>query len=77
MKPRVPYGPRRVDRWRAAFDRGDGELVHESDKLNPQQMALGLEAVGKMTNIDLQCVSTAHTRMRCAEAKAKTGQKFV
>ena len=53
------------------------ELVHESDKLNPQQMAMGLEAVGKMTNTGLQCVTTAHTRMQWAEAKTKAELKLV
>ncbi|HEY4291933.1 hypothetical protein [Luteibacter sp.] len=49
------------------------ELVHEADKLNPQQMAVGLEAVGKMIHMGLQCASTAHTRMQWAQAKAKAG----
>jgi hypothetical protein len=120
VKPRVPYGPRRVDVWRAVFGRGGGvskeqtmtdckeleldpgatphdllnlatewlqysrgmtellaELVHESDKLNPQQMGIALEAVGKMTNMGLQCASTAHARMQWADAKVKTGLELV
>ena len=53
------------------------ELVHESDTLNPQQMAIALEAVGKMTNMGLQCASTAHARIQWAEAQAKAEWKLV
>lgn len=53
------------------------ELVYESDKLNPQQMAMGLEAVGKMTHMGLQCASTAHVRIQWEEAKAKAEWKLV
>lgn len=39
------------------------ELVHESDTVDCRRMALGLEAIGALTRMGLQCTAHAHARM--------------
>lgn len=39
------------------------ELIHESDAVDCQRMALGLEAIGALTRKGLQCTADAHARM--------------
>lgn len=39
------------------------ELVHESEAVDCHRMALGLEAIGALTRMGLQCTAHAHARM--------------
>lgn len=39
------------------------ELIHESDNVDCRRMALGLEAIGALTRMGLQCTAHAHARM--------------
>jgi hypothetical protein len=45
------------------------ELVHESDTIDCRRMALGLEAIGAMTRLGLQCTAHAHARMSWEKAR--------
>lgn len=44
------------------------ELVHESDTVDCRRMALGLEAIGALTRMGLQCTAHAHARMSWEKA---------
>lgn len=39
------------------------ELVHESDTIDCVRLALGLEAIGALTRLGLQCTASAHARL--------------
>lgn len=43
------------------------DLIHEADSVDCQQMALGLEALGALIHMGVQCTAQAHVRM-CATA---------
>ncbi|MDR6642911.1 uncharacterized protein (DUF4213/DUF364 family) [Luteibacter sp. 1214] len=48
------------------------DLIHEADSVDCRRMALGLEAIGALTNMGVQCAAQAHVRMcweqaRCAD----------
>ena len=45
------------------------ELVHESDTVDCGRMALGLEAIGALTRMGLQCTAHAHARMSWERAQ--------
>lgn len=47
------------------------ELVHESDTVDCARMALGLEAIGALTRMGLQCTAGAHARMSWERAGAR------
>lgn len=46
------------------------DLVHEADSVDCQRMALGLEAVGALMHMGIQCTAQAHVRM-CWEKDAR------
>jgi hypothetical protein len=48
------------------------DLIHEADVVDCQRMALGLEAIGALTHMGVQCTAQAHVRM-CWEGAAKAG----
>ena len=48
------------------------DLVHEADTVDCQRMALGLEAIGALTQMGVQCTAQAHVRM-CWEKTAGNG----
>lgn len=48
------------------------DLIHEADSVDCQRVALGLEAIGALTHMGIQCTAQAHVRMRWSEA-AKPG----
>jgi len=48
------------------------DLVHEADTVDCQRMALGLEAIGALTQMGVQCTAEAHVRM-CWEDTARNG----
>lgn len=39
------------------------DLIHEAESVDCQRMALGLEAVGALTHMGIQCTAQAHVRM--------------
>jgi hypothetical protein len=39
------------------------DLIHEADSVDCQRMALGLEAIGALTHMGVQCTAQAHVRM--------------
>lgn len=39
------------------------DLIHEADAVDCQRMALGLEAVGALMHMGIQCTAQAHVRM--------------
>lgn len=39
------------------------DLVHEADEIDCQRMALGLEAIGALMRMGVQCTAQAHVRM--------------
>lgn len=39
------------------------DLVHEADAFDCRKMALGLEAIGALTRMGVQCTAQAHVRM--------------
>lgn len=39
------------------------DLIHESDTLDCQRVALGLEAIGALMRMGIQCTAQAHVRM--------------
>lgn len=45
------------------------ELIHESDSVDCQRMALGLEAIGALTRMGMQCAAHAHTRISWERAR--------
>ena len=45
------------------------ELVHESDAVDCRHMALGLDAIGALTRLGLQCTAHAHTRIAWEQAR--------
>jgi hypothetical protein len=45
------------------------ELVHESDVVDCRHMALGLDAIGALTRLGLQCTAHAHTRIAWEQAR--------
>ena len=46
------------------------DLVHEADTIDCQRMALGLEAIGAMMQMGVQCTAQAHVRMYWESAAA-------
>lgn len=50
------------------------DLIHEADTVDCQRMALGLEAIGALTHMGVQCTGQAHVRL-CWEGAAKAGQE--
>lgn len=46
------------------------ELVHESDTVDCRRMAFGLEAIGALTRMGLQCAAHAHARMSWERAQS-------
>ncbi|HVI54801.1 MAG TPA: hypothetical protein VM621_07085 [Luteibacter sp.] len=46
------------------------ELVHESDSVDCQRMALALEAIGKITRAGVQCTAQAHAALHWKAANA-------
>jgi uncharacterized protein (DUF4213/DUF364 family) len=46
------------------------DLIHEADSVDCQRMALGLEAIGALTHMGVQCTAQAHVRM-CWEQAGK------
>jgi len=44
------------------------DLIHEADAVDCQRMALGLEAIGALTQMGVQCTAQAHVRMCWKEA---------
>ncbi len=47
------------------------ELVHESDTVDCQRMAIGLEAIAALTRMGLQCTANAHARMSWERAATR------
>lgn len=39
------------------------DLIHEADNVDCQRMALGLEAIGALVLMGVQCTAQAHVRM--------------
>jgi hypothetical protein len=39
------------------------DLVHEADAIDCQRMSLGLEAIGALIQMGVQCAAQAHVRM--------------
>jgi hypothetical protein len=48
------------------------DLIHEADTVDCQRMALGLEAIGALTLMGVQCTAQAHVRM-CWKQPSSTG----
>jgi len=48
------------------------DLVREADTVDCQRMALGLEAIGALTQMGVQCTAQANVRM-CWEKGAANG----
>jgi hypothetical protein len=48
------------------------DLVHEADAVDCQRMAIGLEGIGALTLMGVQCAAQAHVRM-CWEKTSATG----
>jgi hypothetical protein len=48
------------------------DLVHEADTVDCQRIALGLEAIGALTHMGVQCTAQAHVRM-CWEQVTANG----
>lgn len=46
------------------------DLVHEADTVDCQRMALGLEAIGALTLMGVQCTAQAHVRVCWEQAQA-------
>ena len=46
------------------------DLVHEADTVDCQRMALGLEAIGALTLMGVQCTAQAHVRMCWQQASS-------
>ncbi len=46
-----------------------GDLIHEADSVDCHRMALGLEAIGALTQVGLRCTTEAHTRLCWKEAR--------
>lgn len=49
------------------------DLIHEADTVDCQRMALGLEAIGALTHMGVQCTAQAHVRM-CWEQAGKASR---
>lgn len=49
------------------------DLVHEADTVNCQRMALGLEAIGALTRMGVQCATTAQAKSCWERARASGG----
>ncbi|HXO99368.1 MAG TPA: hypothetical protein VN813_02650 [Luteibacter sp.] len=47
------------------------ELVHESDTVNCNHMALGLDAIGALTRLGLQCTANAHALLSWERARQR------
>jgi hypothetical protein len=47
------------------------ELVHEADAVDCQRMSLGLDAIGALVRMGLQCTADAHARMSWERAAAR------
>lgn len=45
------------------------DLVHEADIVDCQSMALGLEAIGALTQMGIQCTTHAHARLSWEKAQ--------
>jgi hypothetical protein len=45
------------------------DLIHEAESVDCQRMALGLEAIGALTNMGVQCTAQAHVRMYWDQGK--------
>jgi hypothetical protein len=43
------------------------ELVHEADAIDCGRMALGLEAIGAMTQVGIKCAAEAHAQLTWQE----------
>jgi len=39
------------------------DLIHEADVVDCQRMALGLEAIGALTRMGVECTAQAHVRL--------------
>jgi len=48
------------------------DLIHEADTVDCQRMALGLEAIGALTLMGVQCTAQAHVRM-CWQQPSSAG----
>jgi hypothetical protein len=48
------------------------DLIHEADSVDCRRMALGLEAIGALTNMGVQCAAQAHVRMCWEQARAES-----
>ena len=44
------------------------ELVHESDTVDCNRMAMGLEAIGALTRLGVRCTAEAHARLSWEQA---------
>ncbi|WP_213949045.1 hypothetical protein [Luteibacter sp. dw_328] len=49
------------------------DLIHEADAVDCQRMAIGLEAIGALTHMGVQCTAQAHVRV-CWEEAGKAGK---
>lgn len=47
------------------------DLIHEADVVDCQRMALGLEAIGALTRMGVECTAQAHVRL-CWEQAGNT-----
>ena len=47
------------------------ELVHEADTVDCQRMSLGLDAIGALIRMGLQCTADAHARMSWERVTAR------
>lgn len=45
------------------------DLIHEADTVDCKRMALGLEAIGALTNMGVQCAAQAHVRVCWEQAQ--------
>ena len=45
------------------------DFIHEADTLDNQRVAHGMEAIGALMHMGIQCATQAHTRM-CWEKRA-------
>lgn len=52
-----------------------GDLIHEADSVDCRRMALGLEAVGALTQVGVRCTTEAHARLCWKEACVGAGSK--